>query len=106
MIRIGIRLRHSPARGAQNGAARALGFTLVELLVVIAIIGMLVALLLPSLSRAREQAKTVACLSNLRQIGLVMETYAAENKNAVLPTYAWKYRSRPATAPGSGCCGT
>jgi prepilin-type N-terminal cleavage/methylation domain-containing protein/prepilin-type processing-associated H-X9-DG protein len=56
-------------------------FTLIELLVVIAIIALLIAVLLPSLSRARENAKAVACLSNLRQLGLAAQTYAASNDN-------------------------
>jgi prepilin-type N-terminal cleavage/methylation domain-containing protein len=54
------------------------GFTLIELLVVVAIIGMLIAILLPSLSRAREQAKSVVCLSNLRSLGQGVLSAAAE----------------------------
>jgi prepilin-type N-terminal cleavage/methylation domain-containing protein len=61
------------------------GFTLVELLVVIGIIALLIAILLPSLNKAREQAKLVACLSNVRQIASVFIIYAGENKGALPP---------------------
>ncbi len=66
---------------------RNTGFTLVELLVVIAIIAILIALLLPALQRAREQARAVQCLSNIRQMGLALTTYAAEQRDYPAYTY-------------------
>lgn len=69
--------------------SRRRAFTLVELLVVIAIIALLVAILLPALNKARARANTVACLSNLRQMGITLRAYAHDNKDSVPPGFIW-----------------
>jgi len=74
------------------------GFTLIELLVVIAIIALLMSILLPSLSRCRNQAKKVLCLNNLRQWGIAAIVYSSENNDQIPAGYdqaIWVYQIKP-----------
>jgi len=61
------------------------GFTLIELLVVVAIIALLLAIILPSLKKAKDYAKRIICTSNARQTGLAIRLYAHDNDNKVMP---------------------
>lgn len=77
------------------------GFTLIELLVVIAIIALLLSILLPSLSKARERGRSVVCLSNFRQIGTAATLYANDWKETFWPPSQWARLPGPSgTEPG------
>ena len=83
-------MRHISLTSRLPAATKTRAFTLVELLVVIGIIAVLVSLLLPSLGRAREQARRTKCLNNMRQIGLAVQMYANAN-DGWLPAPAMAY---------------
>ncbi len=81
------------SRTAPSGAMN--GFTLVELLVVIAIIGILAALLLPALARAKSRVNSVVCLNNLKQQQVSWHLYAGDNDDATAPNNSFYSLSSP-----------
>lgn len=100
-------------RGSTLVGACRRAFTLIELLVVIAVIALLIAILLPALKGARDSAKAVICLSNMRQIGVGLVSYAGDFKGQIWesgnPTPAlrfWYAQAENPTLPTTGVNGT
>jgi prepilin-type N-terminal cleavage/methylation domain-containing protein/prepilin-type processing-associated H-X9-DG protein len=76
------------------------GFTLIELLVVIAIIAILASMLLPALSRAKEKAQSIKCVSNIRQMSLSYQLYADDQNDALVTLYLMRAAPPGALYPG------
>src|SRR6266567_8208648 len=78
---------------------RAVGFTLVELMVVIAIIAILMALMMPAISRAKGKANAISCVNNMRQMTLAAIMYASDHDEEFparrTPTNAWPHKLKP-----------
>jgi prepilin-type N-terminal cleavage/methylation domain-containing protein/prepilin-type processing-associated H-X9-DG protein len=87
----------APANQDRGRVFARCAFTLVELLVVIGIISVLISILLPTLAGARKNAQKVQCLSNLRQIGMAFQTYAADNKGSYPVASAWNVMGKVGT---------
>ncbi|EIP99659.1 prepilin-type N-terminal cleavage/methylation domain-containing protein [Opitutaceae bacterium TAV1] len=93
-----------PPHPPPSGAARR-GFTLIELLTVITIIGILAAILIPTVSKVRQSARKSTCISRLRQLGGVFQLYANDNKGRMIKPgtakagYRWPYHIAPYIGP-------
>ena len=97
------RLKSNATPGTSRFARHcSCGFTLIELLVVVAIIALLVAILLPSLSRAKEQARRAACASNLHQLVVALHLYSEDNNEKIPATSGYRRNVTNYFRPGEG----
>ena len=90
-------LGDSERRTKASSTSAPTAFTLIELLVVIAIIAILAGMLLPALSKAKQQAHKVKCLSNLHQIGIGLKLYVDDNRETFPPS--WSHQFNPSANP-------
>ena len=79
----------------RNNPRKLTGFTLIELLVVISIIAVLMAILMPALTKVKQQTKAVVCMNNLHQWALVWKFYTEDNHGFFIDSPYWAYELKP-----------